>query len=555
MAPALRARLASAFPFFAALKGYSGTRCLADAGAGVVSGLMALPIAMALGMASGVTPQQGITTGIVAGVLISFFGGARLCIGGPAAALVVIACGIVTTRGIGMLVACTMLAGLFLVLMGLFRLGRLFAYIPYSVTAGLTSGIAVLLLLGQAKEFFGLPGNALPLGFAETLHVLRGELVQVKPAACALAVGSLVFLRLWRRLRLAVLPGPFVVLVAGTVLASVFELPVATIGSQFGEISQTFSGIRLPAIEPRMLGEIFLPAMVIAILVAIESVPGTLITDGRTGDRHQPDRGLVGVGFANLVAPVLGGIPAAVSMTLTAANLRAGAVSPVSGIIHSATLLAMVVIALPFAGSVPLAVLSALIVSVAIRMFGWWEFFLLRRMPLADGFAFLTVFSLTIVCDVTVSVPVGMCLAAMLHLNAVTSATAVGQTGLADTDDATLLSVTKLPGNITVLRVGAPHLLGAADMLEGAMPEAEVRTCVVILSLEAITSVNGTALNALEVLISKITAQKGHVILSGVHTQPYFQLARGGLLSGHDARPVARDLAHAVSIAGELVRR
>jgi len=540
---------------FSALRGYNLKKFGVDLGAGLALGVIALPLAMAFGIASGVTPQQGIYTGIVAGFLISFLGGTRLCVGGPTGAFVVIVYGIVQTYGFDKLVVCTMLAGLLLIGMGLLKIGALIKFIPYPVTTGFRSGIAVIILIGQIKDFLGLVTEKLPVEFFEKIPVLWKALPGVNFAALALAAGSLILLRLWPRLPFKRIPGPIAVLVAGTVLVAVFHLPVETIGSQFGGIPSGLPQLRFPSVSLEMVTEMFQPAITIALLAAIESLLCAVVADGITGDRHNANTELVGQGIANFLTPLFGGIPATGAIARTVANIQAGAASPVSGIVHAATLLGIILVAAPMARFVPLAVLSSILVAVALRMGEWREFLRLRRIPIADASVFLATFFLTVVFDLTVAVEIGMLLAAMLFIKRVTDTTVVARVTPENEDEGERHSINGkiVPEGVTVYRIAGPFLFGAADKLEDALLAANVRPKVVILRMRSVTSMDSTALNALEMLVSKIKAQGGHVIICGAHTQPYFMMTQAGFLDELGDDHVARDVDHALEMSRAIL--
>lgn len=540
---------------FTALREYNGQKFLRDLGAGLTLGVIALPLAMAFGIASGVTPQQGIYTGIVAGFLISFFGGTRLCVGGPTGAFVVIVYGIIQTYGVEKLLVCTMLAGGLLILMGLLKIGTLIKFIPHPVTTGFTSGIAVIILLSQVKDFLGLKIESLPAEFFEKIPVLWEALPGVNPATLVLAGVSLVVLRMWPRLPFRRVPAPMVVLVVATGLSAVFDWPVATIGSAFGGIPSGFPMPAWPAMDLATVTEMFPPAVTIALLAAIESLLCAVVADGITGDRHNANTELVGQGLANLVTPLFGGIPATGAIARTAANIQAGGVSPISGILHAATLLGIVLVAAPLAKFVPLAVLSAILVAVALRMGEWREFLRLGKIPRADAAVFLATFTLTIVFDLTVAVEIGMLLAAVLFIKRVTDTTVVSRVTEANEDEGDRHSIAgkPIPPGVTVYRIAGPFLFGAADKLEDALIGANVRPKVVILRMRSVTSMDTTALNALEMLVEKIRAQQGHVIICGAHTQPFFMMTQAGFLDHLGPGHVAVDVDEALAMAAKIV--
>ncbi len=542
---------------FGLWRGYSAQKLWMDLVAGLTLGVIALPLAMAFGIASGVTPQQGIYTGIIAGFLISFFGGTRLCVGGPTGAFVVIVYGIVQTYGFEKLVVCTMLAGLLLIAMGLFKVGTLIKFIPYPVTTGFTSGIAVIILLSQVKDFLGLPVKTLPVDFFEKIPGLWHAIPGTDLTTLGLAGVSLILLRLWPRLPLRHIPGPIVVLILGTLVAFWFDLPVATIGSRFGGIPAGFPAFSLPQFSLPVVQEMFQPAITIALLAAIESLLCAVVADGMTGDRHNANTELVGQGIANLFAPLFGGIPATGAIARTAANIQAGGVSPLSGMIHSGTLLAIILIAAPLAKFIPLASLSAILVGVALRMGEWREFARLRKLPRADAAVFLATFLLTILFDLTIAVEIGMLLAALLFIKRVTDTTVIHQVTADNEDEGDRHSIVgkKIPEGVTIYRIAGPFLFGAADKLEDALVAANARPKVVILRMRAVTSMDATALNALELLVSKVKAQRGHVIICGAHTQPYFMMTQAGFLDEIGDDHVAADVDEALGIARTILER
>jgi len=541
--------------FFSTLRQYSGKKFMGDLVAGLTLGVIALPLAMAFGIASGVAPQQGIYTAIIAGFLVSFFGGTRLCIGGPTGAFVVIVYGIVQTHGFEKLVVCTMMAGAILIVMGLLKVGTLIKFIPYPVTTGFTSGIAVIILLSQVKDFLGLGIEDVPAAFFDKIPVLWAAVPGTNLAALGLAAAALVALRLWPRLPWRRLPGPIVVLILGTLAVVVFDMPVATIGSQFGGIPAGLPTFRFPDLSLAVMTEMFQPAITIALLAAIESLLCAVVADGITGDRHNANTELVGQGIANICSPLFGGIPATGAIARTVANIQVGGGSPVSGMVHSATLVGIVLVAAPLAKFVPLAVLSAILVAVALRMGEWREFARLRKIPRADAAVFLATFLLTIVFDLTVAVEVGMLLAAMLFIKRVTETTVVSRVTSDNEDEGERHSISgkEIPEGVTIYRIAGPFLFGAADKLEDALVAASAVPRIVILRMRSVTSMDATALNALEMLVSKIRAHKGHVIVCGAHTQPYFMMTQAGFLDELGEDHVAADVDEALTLAKRIL--
>lgn len=537
------------------LRGYSLKAFGRDVSAGLAVGVIALPLAMAFGIASGVTPQQGITTAIIAGFLISLLGGTRLCVGGPTGAFVVVIYGIVSVYGVEKLIICTMLAGLILIVMGLCHVGTLIKFIPYPVTTGFTSGIAVVLLLSQAKDFFGLTTGKMPAEFFDKMPVLWAALPSWNPATFLVATGAFVLLWIWPKLPFRRVPGPIVVLILGTGIVAALDLPLATIGSTFGGIPQEFPHFAWPEVTWPVVREMFEPAITLAILAAIESLLCAVVADGMTGDRHNANTELVGQGIANFITPLFGGIPATGAIARTAANVQARAASPVSEIIHAATLLSIVMVAAPLARFIPLAILSAILVAVAIRMGEWRAFVRLQKIPKADAAVFLATFLLTVVFNLMVAVEVGMVLAAFLFIKRVTETTVVARVTEDNEDEGAHHSVIgkDVPEGVTIYRIAGPFLFGAADKLEDALIAANARPRIVILRMRAVTSMDATALNALELLVSKVKANGGHVVICGAHTQPYFAMMQSGFFDDLGEDHVARDVDEALVITRRIL--
>src|SRR5580765_4935378 len=379
---------------FETLKGYRLRDFLPDLTAGVTVGIVALPLAMAFAIASGVKPEAGIFTAVIAGFIISALGGTRICIGGPTGAFIVILYGIGVKYGLDNLAICTVIAGVFLLLMGMARLGTMIKYIPYPVTMGFTSGIAVLIFTTQIKDFFGLQVDKVPSDFIEKMKVLGEHLGTCQWPTLVLAAASFAIIKLWPKSWQRRVPGSIVALLLGTLVVALFNIPVATIGSRFGGIPQGLPIPHPPALSWENIQHLFQPALTIALLAAIESLLCAVVADGMTDDRHDPNQELMAQGIANIVSPLFGGIAATSAIARTATNVKSGARSPVAGIIHSVTLLVIILIAAPLAKFIPLATLSAVLVNVAIHMGEWHNFSRLPKWPKSDAAVFLSTFGL-----------------------------------------------------------------------------------------------------------------------------------------------------------------
>jgi SulP family sulfate permease len=374
---------------FTTLKGYGRGQFVADAGAGVVVGIVALPLAIAFAIASGVTPERGLFTAIVAGFLISALGGSRVQIGGPTGAFVVIVYGIVQQYGMAGLTIATIMAGIILIVLGLAKLGGAIKFIPHPVTTGFTAGIAVIIFTSQIKDFLGLSMGALPEGFIEKWVAYAREAGAVSPAALGVAAGSLLVITAWPRVSRKI-PAPFVAIVLASAVVALFDLPVETIGSRFGRIPTTLPAPSIPSISLADATALVGPAFTIALLAAIESLLSAVVADGMIGGRHRSNMELVAQGIANIASPLFGGIPATGAIARTATNVRSGGRTPVAGIIHAITLLLILVFFGRFAEAIPMAALAAILVVVAYHMSEWRTFRAELRGPRSDVAVLLT---------------------------------------------------------------------------------------------------------------------------------------------------------------------
>jgi SulP family sulfate permease len=537
------------------LKNYRREDFTADAIAGLTVGIVALPLAMAFAIASGVPPQAGIFTAVIAGFIISSLGGTKVCIGGPTGAFIVILYGIGAKYGLANLAICTMLAGGILLVMGVARLGTMIKYIPYPVTMGFTSGIAVLIFSTQVKDFFGLQMEKVPSEFVEKMTALANHLGTMQWPTLALAAGSLAIILLWPKKLQRRLPGSIVALVLGTVLVAVFQLPVETIGSRFGGIPQGLPTPSIPALSWENIRNLFAPATTIAMLAAIESLLCAVVADGMTDDRHDSNQELIAQGIANLVAPLFGGIAATSAIARTATNVKCGARSPVAGMVHALTLLIIILVAAPLAKFIPLAALSAVLVNVAMNMGEWHNFGRLAKWPRSDAAVFLTAFGLTVVVDLTVAVEIGMVLAAVLFIKRVsetTQITAVDQTTETEGSQHSLVGK-EIPPGVMVYRIFGSFFFGAADKLESSLLRLKQEPEVLILRMRKVLAMDATGLNALEDLYERLRRRGKHMILSAPHTQPLFMMDKAGFLDRLGRENVTANIELALVRAREIL--
>jgi SulP family sulfate permease len=529
-----------------ALRGYTGAQFHRDLSAGFLVGIVALPLAIGFGIASGVTPAAGITSAIVGGFLVSALGGSRVQIGGPAGAFVGLLYTIVGQYGLPSLLICTFLAGVFLFVLGAVRLGSLIKFIPHPVTTGFTCGIAITIMTTQVRDFLGLRLETVPAEFLEKIPALARALPTFSGPTVLVGLGALVVTALWPRRIARLVPGSIVALVGGTLVVALAHLPVDTIGTRFGPgaFPRGLPAPALPGFNPGHLLDLLAPALAITLLGAIESLLSAVVADGMIDDRHDSNQELMGQGIANMVVPFFGGIPVTGVIARTATNVRNGAGTPVAGIVHAVTLLVVVLAAAPLAQYVPLTVLGAVLLFVAFRMGEWDEFLVLGRQARSDAAVFLLTFGLTVVFDLTVAVKGGLVLAAGLFIKRVADTTQVFAH-----DEAEQLGhepVPDLPRGVMVYRVFGALLFGAADKLDGVMRRANSDTRVVILHLAALTALDGTALRGLETLHKKLRRHGRQLILSGPHTQPYFLMEKSGFLDAVGMENVVADLSAAV---------
>ncbi|MEW6159213.1 MAG: sulfate permease [Verrucomicrobiota bacterium] len=534
---------------------YSVREFTRDLTAGLTVGIVALPLAMAFAIASGVKPEAGLFTAIIGGFIISAFGGTNVCIGGPTGAFIVILYGIHAKYGPENLAICTMLAGVMLLVMGFARLGTMIKYIPYPVTMGFTSGIAVLIFTTQVKDFFGLQIEHVPSEFVDKMFVLGKNIGTLQWSTFALAVISFAVIKLWPTPWQRRVPGSIVALLLGTAAVALFQIPVETIGSKFGGIPQTLPAPRWPVASWENLRELFQPAFTIALLAAIESLLCAVVTDGMTDDRHDSNQELMAQGIANIVSPIFGGIAATSAIARTATNVKSGARTPMAGMVHAGTLLVIVLAAAPFARFIPLATLSAVLVNVALHMGEWHNFKRLPKWPKSDSAVFLAAFVLTVVIDLTAAVEIGMVLAAILFIKRVSETTQIMAVDEATETEGSHHSLIgkEVPQGVMVYRIFGAFFFGAADKLESALRRLKHEPEVLILRMRKVLAMDATGLNALEDLLERLKSKGKHIVLSGPHTQPLFVMEKAGFLDRLGRENVCADIDQALARSRQLL--
>ena len=506
---------------FETLRTYDSKTFARDLVAGVTVGLVALPLAMAFGISSGASPQSGIYTAVVAGFLISALGGSRVQIGGPTGAFVVVVSGIIAKHGLDGLYMCTLLAGLVLVLMGLTGLGAAVRFLPRSVVVGFTNGIALLIASTQLRDLLGLQ-IASPSGvFLPRMIQVGRALGTWSPEATALGLGALVFVLVLQRYAKAV-PGAIVALVLGTLAVRFFHLHVETIGSRFGGIPSGLPPLHIPTFRPEMIMPLLPSVLTVAMLGAIESLMSATVADRMAGDRHDPNVELTAQGIANIVAPLVGGLPATGAIARTATNIRSGARTPVAGIVHALTLLLLIAVAAPLAKDVPLAVLAGILLVVAYNMGEWHEIPDILKLSKNDISVWLATFALTVFADLSVAVEVGMILAALLMIRKIAMTTTVTEETEEDVEAARvhLMQDKSVPDYVTVFRIQGPFLFGGLDKLSVITDKLAQLPPIVVLRLRNMTALDGSGLGALEDLADALHGTGRTLILCGAREQP-----------------------------------
>ena len=541
-----------------ALRGYKTEQLLADVGAGMTVGVVALPLAMAFAIASGLSPSAGLWTAIIAGFLISALGGSHVQIGGPAGAFIVIVYGIVERYGLANLIIATALSGVMLFCMGLFKLGTLVRFIPIAVVIGFTNGIAVLVGLSQIKDFLGLQVSVMPANFFGILQALADSLHSWSPQTLMVSVGSLAIIVLWQvvlallikksnasnRLTAiaAIIPGAIVALVVATVAVNLLDLKIDTIGSRFGGIPATLPSFAWPAFSWESARFLIIPTATLALLGAIESLLCARVADGLTDQRHDPNQELMAQGIANFVTPFFGGMPATGTIARTMTNIKSGATSPIAGMVHALTLLAVVLVAAPLASHVPLATLSAILMFVAWNMGEWREFAHLRQFRMTYRITLLAVFFLTVVFDLTVAVEVGLVAACITFIYRISS---LSRSEVVSAADQPLLQ--NLSGQIDAYRFYGALFFGAVKLIETI--EDRLPTTALVLDLKNVIYFDASGADALASLARKCRKSHTRLIICGLAHQPLEMAERSGLARSLDAGSLCPNLASGLAAA------
>ena len=517
--------------FFTTIKDYSKEQFVKDVISGIIVAIIALPLSIALALASGVTPEKGIYTAIIAGFAVSFLGGSRVQIAGPTAAFATIVAGVVAKSGMEGLAVATIMAGILLIIMGLFRFGALIKFIPYTITTGFTAGIAVTLFIGQIKDVLRLTViSAEPvIETGDKFMAYMGALDTINFQALLVGVVCLVILFIWPRLgKISVGPASLVVVIVSVILVKGFHMSVNTIGDLY-EISNDLPAFTMPKWSFHLIQSEFHDALTIAILAAIESLLSAVVADSMINGRHRSNMELIAQGVGNVASALFGGIPATGAIARTAANVKNGGRTPVAGMVHSVTLLLMLVLLMPYAAVIPMPAIAAILFGVAYNMCGWRKFVdLCKTAPKSDIAVLVTTFVLTVVFDLVVAIEVGMVLAAMLFMKRMSDVTSVeGWKYIEDDeDDPDSLTLRKVPDKVRVYEISGPMFFGAADKIVDITVDEQDK--VLILRMRSVGAIDATALHSLEQLHNDCERKGIRLILSHTNEQPMRMMEKAG---------------------------
>jgi SulP family sulfate permease len=543
---------------FTTLKDYTSKQFFADLSAGTIVGIVALPLAIAFSIASGVTPEKGLITAIVAGFIISFLGGSRVQIGGPTGAFIVIVYGIVQQYGMNGLIIATIMAGVILVIMGLARFGSVIKFIPHPVVVGFTSGIALLIFSTQIKDFFGLAIDKVPSEFFDKWIEYAVSFESINYYSFGIAVLALFTIMIFPKFTHKI-PGSIVALIITTLLVELFHLPVETIGSKFGELPSALPLPVFPQIDFATIKNLIGPATTIAILAAIESLLSAVVADGMIGGRHRSNMELVAQGIANIVTPLFGGIPATGAIARTATNIKNGGRTPVAGIVHALVLLLITLFFGQFAKLIPMATLAAILIVVAYNMSEWRSFLEIFKSPKSDLIVLLTTFGLTVIFDLTIAIQIGMVLAVFLFMRNMAMVTNVGiiTKELKDDDDesfdANAIQNKKVPDGVEVFEINGPFFFGAVSKFRDALNIIENPPKVLIIRMRNVPAIDGTGIHTLEEVYRSTIKHGCQVVLSGVHTQPLIALEQSGFLKVIGEKNVLGNIDDSLDRAREIL--
>ncbi len=538
---------------FSVLKeGYTFKQFQGDLMGGLTVGVVALPLAIALAIASGVKPEQGLYTAIVAGFVIAVLGGSRVQISGPTGAFVVIVYGVVQRYGYDGLVVATLIAGVMLVIMGLARMGALLKFVPYPVIVGFTSGIALIIFSSQVNDFLGLRIEKVPADFVEKWIEFVRHAGNVDPYTLALGLGSLLIIVLWPRITHRI-PGQLIAILVATAVVQYFQLPVETIQSRFGAMPTNLPSPQLPTVTWASFQELFSPAITIAILAALESLLSSVVADGMTGTRHRSNMELIGQGAGNIASAIFGGIPATGAIARTATNIKSGGKTPIAAVIHAVFLLLVLLFIGKWAALIPMATLAAVLIVVAYNMSEWREFQHLLKSPRGDVAVLLATFLLTVFIDLTVAIQVGILLAAFLFLQKMSKEAhvAVITDTLHEDEEFKTRDMSKIevPKRVEVFEVTGSLFFASVSQFKESIRVVSRKPKVIILRMRNVPTIDASGIHILEELVDEMHSARGIVVFSAVSPSVYREMEASGFIESVDRRNFAPDIFGALEIA------
>ena len=532
-------------------------RVMKDVVAGIMVGIVALPLAVAFAIASGVSPEKGLISAVIGGFLVSFLGGSRVQLGGPTGAFIVILYGIVQQYGINGLMLATIMSGVILMIMGFAQIGSLIKFIPYPVIVGFTSGIAVIIFSGQLKDFFGLTIKSVPGDFIGKWDAYAHNLHTFDLSSFMIGMIALLIIIFWPKISRKV-PGSLIAIIVSTVMVQYFHLHVATIESRFGEIPSMIPSPSLPWFDFATIRQLIMPATTIALLGAIEALLSAVVADGMIGSRHKSNMELIAQGVANIITPIFGGIPVTGAIARTATNIKNGGRTPIAGIVHAITLLLIMLLFGRWAKLIPMPALAAILIIVAWNMSEIKVFQQLLKSPKSDVIVLLTTFGLTVIFDLTLAIEVGMLLSVVLFMQRMAGLTNVGivtneLTDQEEEDDPNTIVTRKVPEGVEVFEISGPFFFGAASKFKDAMHIVEKLPKVRIIRMRKVLSIDATGLNMMKELLNDCKKPGTKLILSGVHAQPLFALQQYGLYDDIGEENIFGNIDDALDRAREII--
>ena len=541
--------------FFSVMKNYTREQFIKDIVAGLIVAIIALPLSIALAIASGVNPEQGLYTAIIAGFFISFLGGSRVQIGGPTAAFVVIIYGIIAEHGIPGLIIATLLAGVMLILMGLFHFGDLIKFIPKTITIGFTLGIAIGIVVGQIKDFLGLNMGTVPAEFLTKLVAYSHNLGSISYITLAIGILALLIQIFWPKVSKKI-PGSLVAIIVTTLLVAIFKLPVKTIGDLY-TIKAGLPSFSMPVLSFSLVREMILPAFTIAMLAAIESLLSAVVSDGMIGSKHKSNAELVGQGVGNILSALFGGIPATGAIARTAANVKNGGRTPVAGMVHALTLLLILLFLMPYASYIPMSCLAAILIIVGYNMSGWRTFVrIIKTAPKSDIAVLIITFLLTLFFDLVIAIEFGMVLAAFLFLKRMSDIAEVRQwTYIGSSEDEKLsedVDLKYVPKNTIVYEVFGALFFGAANVFTSFKHEEGKN--VLILRMRNVPVMDISGVEALEEILETCKKRNLTLILSHVNEQPYHAMEKAGFVEKIGAENICENIDVSLERAEKLAK-